>query len=106
MLKNEIRGNYAVQDISYFEGVQHLASRLSMNPTSLGAYQNFDKISRLYKDESLPLKESKALFRPILPSQTMDKNFRNLNNNIFIHIHLPLTLILVLILVLSCITGY
>lgn len=82
VIKNHIRGNLAIMDISYLEGVQHLSTRLSMNSMSLGAYQNVDRIVDLYRAESLSLKESKALLRPVLPGQLMDKNFRSLNNNI------------------------
>ncbi|WP_220495336.1 oligosaccharide repeat unit polymerase [Pseudoalteromonas sp. SG41-1] len=81
VIKNEIRGN-SVENISYFEGVGHLSSRLSMNPNSLGAYQNFDKVVSLYRNENIELKEVKAFFRPIVPSGLMDKDFRNLNNNV------------------------
>lgn len=82
VIKNQVRGNHSVTEISYIEGVQHLSSRLSMNPTSLGAYQNHSQVVDLYKGESIELKESLALLRPIVPGGLMDKNFRNLNNNI------------------------
>jgi hypothetical protein len=88
VLKNQIRGNNSIQDISYVQAVQHLSSRLSMNATSLGAYQNMDEVTSLYKAEGLDFKESKALFRPLVPSTFMDKEFRNLNNNIM-HSYTP-----------------
>ncbi|PMG31171.1 hypothetical protein BCU94_09490 [Shewanella sp. 10N.286.52.C2] len=88
VLKNQIRGNNSMQNISYFQAVEHLSSRLSMNATSLGAYQNTDKIVSLYKAEELDFKESKALLRPLIPSKFMDKEFRNLNNNIM-HSYTP-----------------
>ncbi|KDU26889.1 putative membrane protein [Escherichia coli 3-267-03_S4_C2] len=81
VLKNEIRGA-KVESITYLQGVEHLASRLSMNPNSLGAYQNYSKVINLYQQEGLALKESKAFLRPITPGGLVDKNFRNINNNV------------------------
>jgi len=81
VIKNTIRGNL-VEDITYVDGVLSLSSRLSMNPTSLGAYQNVNKISKLAKQENITLKESKSLLRPIVPSFFFDKNYRNLNNSV------------------------
>ncbi|HEM8720672.1 TPA: oligosaccharide repeat unit polymerase [Enterobacter hormaechei] len=81
VIKNEIRGA-KVESITYLEGVEHLASRLSMNPNSLGAYQNYSKVINLYQQEGLILKESKALLRPIVPGGLVDKSFRNINNNV------------------------
>lgn len=81
VIKNEIRGNN-VKEITYMEGVKHLSSRLSMNPNSLGAYQNLDKIVDLARAENTPLKEGKSILRPIVPSSWMEKEFRNLNNSV------------------------
>ncbi|WP_155108959.1 oligosaccharide repeat unit polymerase [Intestinirhabdus alba] len=81
VLKNEIRGNN-LPSISYYQGIEQLTSRLSMNPVSLGAYQNFDTVIDLYQKENRIFKESESLLRPILPGSLMDKDFRILNNNV------------------------
>ncbi|HHR4630671.1 TPA: oligosaccharide repeat unit polymerase, partial [Salmonella enterica] len=66
VLKNEIRGN-DVAPLSYYQGVEQLTSRLSMNPVSLGAYENYDVVVHLYQKENRVFKESESLLRPILP---------------------------------------
>ena len=81
VLKNEIRG-IETSSLTYYQGVEQLTSRLSMNSNSLAAYQNFDKVVELYKQEKLPLKESLSILRPIVPGGMIDKSYRILNNNI------------------------
>ncbi|MDM2827709.1 oligosaccharide repeat unit polymerase [Citrobacter sp. Cpo089] len=81
VIKNEIRGS-TVAPISYFQGVEQLTSRLSMNPVSLGAYQNYDSIIKLYQKENITFKESASLLRPIIPGGLIDKDYRILNNNV------------------------
>lgn len=81
VMKNEIRGNN-VAALSYFQGVEQLTSRLSMNPVSLGAYENFDAIVKLYQKENMNFKESASLLRPIIPGGLIDKDYRILNNNV------------------------
>jgi len=82
VIKNEIRGT-PVDNVTYLEGVIHLANRLSILPVAVGANQNFDKIVMLFNSDEYALKEVQALFRPLVPSIIMpDKNFRMLNNNI------------------------
>lgn len=81
VLKNEIRGN-DVAPLSYYQGVEQLTSRLSMNPVSLGAYENYDTVVHLYQKENRVFKESGSLLRPILPAGFINKDFRILNNNV------------------------
>lgn len=81
VMKNQIRGNN-IETISYIDGVSLLVNRLTMIPNSLGAYQNYDRIVSLYRDENIIAKEAKAFFRPIIPGSFMNKDFRNLNNNV------------------------
>lgn len=81
VLKNEIRGN-DVAPLSYYQGVEQLTSRLSMNPVSLGAYENYDVVVHLYQKENRVFKESESLLRPILPGGFINKDFRILNNNV------------------------
>lgn len=81
-LKNEIRGVKKVEPLTYYQGVEQLTSRLSMNPVSLGAYENDNKIIELYKEDNREFKESVSLLRPIIPNRFIDKDYRILNNNV------------------------
>ncbi len=80
VIKNEIRNN-PVEEISMYEGVAHLANRLSYLPITIGSVQHHDSIVELYKVDSHIMKEFKSVFRPLLPSLIFkDKDFRTLNN--------------------------
>lgn len=81
-LKNQIRGT-PVEELSYFEGASHLASRLSMAPVSIAAYDRFNSVVGIFNKDSYFMKEIQGLGRPILPRFIMkDKEFRPLGNNI------------------------
>ncbi|HIF9248506.1 TPA: oligosaccharide repeat unit polymerase [Photobacterium damselae] len=80
VLKNEIRGN-DVDSISFYEGVEHLANRLSYLPITIGGVQNKEKIIDLYQSDGYQLKEFKSVLRPLVPSVLFkNKDFRTLNN--------------------------
>lgn len=80
--KNNIRG-VTVPELTYFEGVSHLASRLSMAPISVGAYDRVEDVVNAFKKDGYQMKEIQGLGRPLLPKVIMaDKDFRPLGNNI------------------------
>jgi hypothetical protein len=80
--KNEMRG-IGVQELSYVEGGTHLASRLSMAPVAIAAYDRNESLVKIFNNDSYSMKEIQGLFRPLLPPVIMpDKNFSPLGNNI------------------------
>lgn len=81
-LKNTIRGN-SVTELSYYEGVEQLASRLSMLPVSIAAYERTNSVVTIFQKDAIEYKEIMGLGRPILPRFIMqDKEFRPLGNNV------------------------
>jgi len=80
--KNEMRG-VVVNELSYTEGGVHLASRLSMAPVALAAYDRNESLVKIFNNDSYFMKEIQGLFLPLLPSVIMpDKDFSPLGNNI------------------------
>ncbi|MFK7779652.1 MAG: oligosaccharide repeat unit polymerase [Candidatus Gracilibacteria bacterium] len=81
-IKNEIRG-LGYQNINYADGLVKLVNRLTYFPISVAAYSKMDEIKEFYQKEDIFLKESKGIFRPIIPRSIMEnKEFRSLNNNV------------------------
>jgi hypothetical protein len=75
-------------ELTYFEGVSALVSRLSYFPLSVSVFQHIDMIKHLYGFDGVLLKEVFALFRPLVPSFIMaDKMFRTINNVVVQAIH-------------------
>ncbi len=80
--KNDIRGT-PVSEITYSQGVSLLASRLSMLPVSIAAYDRMDDVASIFNRDPIFMKEVVALGRPVLPRFIMpNKEFRPLNNHV------------------------
>lgn len=85
--KNLIRFNAEIEN-SYSEGITLLLSRLSFFPVAVGAFQNTDKINKLYYYSYIPLRDIQALFRPLAPGILMpNKDFRIIGNLVIQSFH-------------------
>lgn len=78
--KNLVRFNSEIEN-TYFDGVTLLLSRLSFFPVSVGAFQNSERVEKLYNFNFVLLRDIQSLFRPLTPGFLMpDKDFRIIGN--------------------------